>query len=254
MPVGRRCLRHRWGRSTPAGRNTVRSRRDGSASRPRTASVSGAVTYTPRSGVNPMASVSYVNASRIYAGNPIPAVNKLNLDIADGEFMVLVGPSGSGKSTALRMLAGLEDVNQGEIHIGGIDVSQQAPQGPRHRDGVPELRALPAHVASPRTWASRSSSRASSKEERETQGARGGQAARPRARTSTASPRRSPVASASASPWAARSCASPASSSWTSRCRTWTPSCASRPAPTSPPCRPAWAPPRSTSPTTRSRP
>ena len=75
-----------------------------------------------------MASVSYVNASRIYAGNPIPAVNKLNLEVADGEFMVLVGPSGSGKSTALRMLAGLEEVNQGEIHIGGQDVSRKPPK------------------------------------------------------------------------------------------------------------------------------
>ena len=66
-----------------------------------------------------MAEVQYVGASRIYPGNPVPAVNKLDLDIADGEFMVLVGPSGSGKSTALRMLAGLEDVDQGEIRIGG---------------------------------------------------------------------------------------------------------------------------------------
>ncbi|HET6210890.1 MAG TPA: sn-glycerol-3-phosphate ABC transporter ATP-binding protein UgpC [Jatrophihabitans sp.] len=64
----------------------------------------------------------------MYAGNPTPAVNKLNLDIAEGEFMVLVGPSGSGKSTALRMLAGLEDVDQGEIRIGGVDVSQKPPK------------------------------------------------------------------------------------------------------------------------------
>ncbi|HEX2457259.1 MAG TPA: ATP-binding cassette domain-containing protein, partial [Vicinamibacterales bacterium] len=54
-----------------------------------------------------MAQVSYVSATCIYANNPVPAVNELNLEIADGEFMVLVGPSGSGKSTALRMLAGL---------------------------------------------------------------------------------------------------------------------------------------------------
>jgi multiple sugar transport system ATP-binding protein len=75
-----------------------------------------------------MAEVSYVGASRIYPGNPVPAVNRLNLDVADGEFMVLVGPSGSGKSTALRMLAGLEDVDQGEIRIGGTDVSQKPPK------------------------------------------------------------------------------------------------------------------------------
>jgi multiple sugar transport system ATP-binding protein len=75
-----------------------------------------------------MAEVQFVGASRIYSGNPVPAVNKLDLDVADGEFMVLVGPSGSGKSTALRMLAGLEEVNEGEIRIGGVDVSQKAPK------------------------------------------------------------------------------------------------------------------------------
>jgi multiple sugar transport system ATP-binding protein len=75
-----------------------------------------------------VAEVQYVEASRIYPGNPIPAVNRLSLDVADGEFVVLVGPSGSGKSTALRMLAGLEDVDQGEIRIGGVDVSQKPPK------------------------------------------------------------------------------------------------------------------------------
>ena len=75
-----------------------------------------------------MAEVQYVGASRIFPGNPIPAVNALDLDIADGEFMVLVGPSGSGKSTALRMLAGLEDVDRGEIRISGKDVSNKPPK------------------------------------------------------------------------------------------------------------------------------
>jgi multiple sugar transport system ATP-binding protein len=75
-----------------------------------------------------MAEVQFINATRIYPGNPVPAVNDLSLDIADGEFMVLVGPSGSGKSTALRMLAGLEDVDLGEIHIGGKDVSTKPPK------------------------------------------------------------------------------------------------------------------------------
>src|SRR5512142_2930893 len=75
-----------------------------------------------------MAEVSYVNASRLYPGNPIPAVNDLNLEIGDGELMVLVGPSGSGKSTALRMLAGLEDVDTGEVRIGGQDVSNKPPK------------------------------------------------------------------------------------------------------------------------------
>jgi multiple sugar transport system ATP-binding protein len=75
-----------------------------------------------------MADVQYIQATCLYPGNPVPAVNKLDLDIKDGEFMVLVGPSGSGKSTALRMLAGLEEVSQGEIHINGSDVSRKAPK------------------------------------------------------------------------------------------------------------------------------
>jgi multiple sugar transport system ATP-binding protein len=72
--------------------------------------------------------VQYVGASRIYPGNPVPAVNSLDLDVADGEFMVLVGPSGSGKSTALRMLAGLEDIDHGEVRISGKDVSNKPPK------------------------------------------------------------------------------------------------------------------------------
>ena len=75
-----------------------------------------------------MAEVSYVDATCLYPGNPIPAVNGLNLDVKDGEFMVLVGPSGSGKSTALRMLAGLEEVSSGSIEIDDVDVSNAPPK------------------------------------------------------------------------------------------------------------------------------
>jgi multiple sugar transport system ATP-binding protein len=75
-----------------------------------------------------MAEVSYIDATCLYPGNPIPAVNGLSLDVKDGEFMVLVGPSGSGKSTALRMLAGLENVSHGEIQINGVDVSRKPPK------------------------------------------------------------------------------------------------------------------------------
>jgi multiple sugar transport system ATP-binding protein len=75
-----------------------------------------------------MAEVSYVDATCVYPGNSDPSVDKLNLDIKDGEFMVLVGPSGSGKSTALRMLAGLEEVTSGQITIGGRDVSYTPPK------------------------------------------------------------------------------------------------------------------------------
>ena len=75
-----------------------------------------------------MAGVRYVGASRVYAKGTRPAVDALDLDIKDGEFMVLVGPSGSGKTTALRMLAGLEPLDGGRIEIGGRDISDVQPK------------------------------------------------------------------------------------------------------------------------------
>ena len=75
-----------------------------------------------------MATVTFSDASRVYPGADHPAVDKLNLDIGDGEFMVLVGPSGCGKSTSLRMLAGLEEVNSGTIAIGDRDVTNLPPK------------------------------------------------------------------------------------------------------------------------------
>ena len=56
------------------------------------------------------------------------AVKQLDLDIGDGEFLILVGPSGCGKSTALRMIAGLEDITEGELRIGGEVVNDKAPK------------------------------------------------------------------------------------------------------------------------------
>lgn len=70
-----------------------------------------------------MAEISYQKASCIYEGAGTLAVDSLDLDINDGEFIVLVGPSGSGKSTALRMLAGLEDIDSGAITINGKDMT-----------------------------------------------------------------------------------------------------------------------------------
>ena len=75
-----------------------------------------------------MASVVFENASRIYPGTTKPALDKLNLTVNDGEFLVLVGPSGCGKSTSLRMLAGLEEVDGGSIRIGDRDVTHVAPK------------------------------------------------------------------------------------------------------------------------------
>lgn len=75
-----------------------------------------------------MATVQYKEATRVYPGTDRAAVSKLDLDIGDGEFMVLVGPSGCGKSTSLRMLAGLEEVNAGSIWIGDRDVTDLPPK------------------------------------------------------------------------------------------------------------------------------
>jgi multiple sugar transport system ATP-binding protein len=75
-----------------------------------------------------LAEVRYDHATRIYPGTDVPAVNALELRIQDGEFMVLVGPSGSGKTTALRMLAGLEEVDAGAVFIGKRDVTDLPPK------------------------------------------------------------------------------------------------------------------------------
>jgi multiple sugar transport system ATP-binding protein len=75
-----------------------------------------------------MADVRFVQATRVYPGSEVPAVDALDLHVQDGEFMVLVGPSGSGKTTALRMLAGLEEVDAGAVMIGGRDVTFVAPK------------------------------------------------------------------------------------------------------------------------------
>ncbi|MGB9183800.1 MAG: ABC transporter ATP-binding protein [Solirubrobacteraceae bacterium] len=70
-----------------------------------------------------MAEVTYQDVSCRYAGSDKLAVDHLSLEVPDGGFMVLVGPSGSGKTTALRLLAGLEELSEGTIEIGGRDVS-----------------------------------------------------------------------------------------------------------------------------------
>src|SRR5438067_9539853 len=75
-----------------------------------------------------MAEVRYEQATRVYPGTDSPAVDALDLDIDDGAFVVLVGPSGSGKTTALRMLAGLEEVDAGAVLIGDRDVTDLPPK------------------------------------------------------------------------------------------------------------------------------
>ncbi|WP_026374322.1 ABC transporter ATP-binding protein [Agrococcus lahaulensis] len=75
-----------------------------------------------------MASVTFDKATRVYPGGTRPAVDAIDLEIGDGEFLVLVGPSGCGKSTTLRMLAGLEEVNDGRILIGDREVTDMPPK------------------------------------------------------------------------------------------------------------------------------
>ena len=74
-----------------------------------------------------MASVELDGINKVY-DNGFHAVQDLSIDVADGEFLVLVGPSGCGKSTALRMVAGLEDISSGELRIGGKRVNELEPQ------------------------------------------------------------------------------------------------------------------------------
>jgi multiple sugar transport system ATP-binding protein len=75
-----------------------------------------------------MTAVRYDHATRTYEGTDVAAIDSLDLEIGDGELLVLVGPSGSGKSTALRMLAGLEPLDAGAIRIGDRDVSNIRPR------------------------------------------------------------------------------------------------------------------------------
>ncbi|OZD86096.1 ABC transporter ATP-binding protein [Rhodococcus sp. 05-339-2] len=75
-----------------------------------------------------MATVAFQGVTKLFPGGDKAAVDQLDLDIEDGEFLVLVGPSGCGKSTSLRMLAGLEEVDKGAITIGGKDVTDHQPK------------------------------------------------------------------------------------------------------------------------------
>src|ERR671921_2333521 len=74
-----------------------------------------------------MAEITFQNVWKRYPDG-FEAVKDMNLQIGDGEFMILVGPSGCGKSTALRMIAGLEDISEGDLVIGGERVNELAPR------------------------------------------------------------------------------------------------------------------------------
>jgi len=91
-----------------------------------------------------MAKIELKNIVKKY-GDGFPAVNDVSLDIADGEFMILVGPSGCGKSTLLRMVVGLEDITSGEMLIDGKRVNDLAPRD-RHLSMVFQNYALYPHL------------------------------------------------------------------------------------------------------------
>ena len=91
-----------------------------------------------------MASLTLKNINKIYDNN-VQAVFDFNIDIKDGEFIVLVGPSGCGKSTTLRMIAGLEDISSGQLLIDGKDVTQM-PAKDRDIAMVFQNYALYAHM------------------------------------------------------------------------------------------------------------
>ena len=88
-----------------------------------------------------MASLSLKGIYKKYPGGVL-AVSDFNLEIKDKEFIILVGPSGCGKSTTLRMIAGLEEITDGELYIGDKLVTMLL-RRPRYCHGVPELCSHP---------------------------------------------------------------------------------------------------------------
>ena len=154
-----------------------------------------------------MASIAFEEVSKVFPDGT-QAVDGLSLEIADGEFTILVGPSGSGKSTALRMVAGLEEATSGDISIGSRVVNDVAP---RDRDiaMVFQSYALYPHMSVAQNMGfALKLQKVGAESIRD--------AGRPRRRRgsgsascSSAARGRCPAASASASRWAARSCARP---------------------------------------------
>ena len=92
-------------------------------------------------------SVTLKGVKKVYqqGGKDVTAVHGVDLEVKDGELVVLVGPSGCGKSTTLRMVAGLESISAGELRIGDRVVNDVPAERSRHRDGLSELRAVSAH-------------------------------------------------------------------------------------------------------------
>ena len=163
-----------------------------------------------------MAAISMRNIVKKY-GDGFPAVNDVSIDVADGEFMILVGPSGCGKSTLLRMIVGLEDITSGDMLIGDTRVNDKAPRD-RNLAMVFQNYALYPHltVFENIAFPLRLSGKHSEDEIRKLV-SEAADDARTRASTSTASRPTSPAVSASGWRWAGRSCGRPTRSCSTSR-------------------------------------
>ncbi len=200
--------------------------------------------------LNVMAEVVLTNVHKAYGH--VVAVKDFNLDIKDREFVVLVGPSGCGKSTTLRMIAGLEDISGGTIAIGGRVVNHLQPKD-RDIAMVFQNYALYQHmsVCDNLAFGLRNRRVPETRDRGRRRAARRGSCRS--SRCSTAG--RTSCRAASSSAWrsAAASCAILRSFCSTSRCPISTPSCARRCASSSRSCACGFRPPRSSSPTTRSR-
>ena len=157
----------------------------------------------------------------------VTALAGVDLEVRQGELLTLLGPSGSGKTTLLKVVAGFEMPDEGEVLLAGRDVTDAAAGEARHRHGVPELRAVPAHdgrrTTSPFRWRCGKVRRA----EMRARVARGAAAGRP-AGYGERLPRQLRAGSSSAWRWRARSCSSPDCCCSTSRSARSTASCASR--------------------------
>jgi ABC-type sugar transport system ATPase subunit len=169
-----------------------------------------------------MASVGFHDVRKSFGSTAI--LHGVNVEIEDGEFVVLVGPSGCGKSTLLRMLAGLENITGGEIRIGGRVVNTVPPKD-RDIAMVFQNYALYPHMTVGENMAFSMKLAKAPKEvmRREVEKAAKSSGWRP---CWTATHASSPAGSASASRWAAPSCATRRSSCSTSRSPTSMPSCA----------------------------